>query len=75
MIPIGGGEIENTMDEHEALKAIKIIQPKLVIPMHYDLPILFTKHYGSVDEAMFKRETEKLGAHCKILKKGEHTLV
>ena len=75
MIPIGGKELDNTMDEHEALEAIKIIQPKLVIPMHYDLPILFTKHYASVDESMFKNETKKLGAQCKILKKGEHTIV
>ena len=67
--------MDNTMDEHEALEAIKIIQPELVIPMHYDLPVLFTKHYGSVDEAMFIRETGKLGVHCKILKKGEHTIV
>lgn len=71
MIPIGGGELDNTMDEHEALEAIKIIQPKLVIPMHYDLPILFTKHYAPADESMFKREIEKLGMKCIILKKGE----
>lgn len=71
MIPIGGGQADNTMDEFEALEAIKIIQPKLVIPMHYDLPILFTKHYASVDEAMFKSETEKMGIDCKILKKGQ----
>ena len=71
MIPIGGGEADNTMDEYEALEAIKIIQPKLVIPMHYDLPILFTKHYASVDEAMFKNETEKMGIDCNILKKGQ----
>lgn len=69
MIPIGGGQADNTMDEFEALEAIKIIQPKLVIPMHYDMPILFTKHYASVDEAMFKKEVEKLGADCVILKK------
>ena len=49
MIPIGGGQADNTMDEYEALEAIKIIEPKQVIPMHYDLPILFTKHYASVD--------------------------
>lgn len=75
MIPIGGGEADNTMDEFEAMEAIKIIQPKLVIPMHYDLPILFTKHYASVDEAMLTREIEKLGAKCKILKKGEYTII
>ena len=71
MTPIGGKELDNTMDEYEALEAIKIIQPKVVIPMHYDLPILFTKHYASIDESMFNKEIEKLGAQCKILKKGE----
>ncbi len=56
MIPIGGKELDNTMDEYEALEAIKIIQPEVVIPMHYDLPILFTKHYASVDEVnVYKR--------------------
>lgn len=75
MVPIGGGEAKNTMDEHEALEAIKIIQPKQVIPMHYDLPILFTKHYASVNETLFVREVEKLGAKCTILKKAEYTIV
>ncbi len=75
MIPVGGGQADNTMDEFEALEAIKIIQPKLVIPMHYDMPILFTKHYASVDEVMLTREIEKLGAKCKILKKGEYTII
>lgn len=71
MIPIGGGQADNTMDENEALEAIKIIQPKLVIPMHYDLPLLFTKHYASVDETMFRRNVEDLQIDCKILKKGQ----
>ena len=71
MIPIGGKEMDNTMDEHEALEAVKIIQPKQVIPVHYDLPILFTKHYAPVDEAKFKEAVEKMGAECKILKKEE----
>ena len=71
MIPIGGKELDTTMDEFEALEAIKIIKPKLVIPMHYDLPILFTKHYASVDEAMFIREIENMGIQCEILKKGQ----
>ena len=70
MIPIGGGQADNTMDEYEALEAVEIIQPKRVIPVHYDMPILFTKHYASVDESLFKKEIEKLGADCVILKKG-----
>jgi len=71
MIPIGGKELDNTMDEYQALEAIKMIQPKLVIPMHYDLPLLFTKHYAQIDESMFNKEIEKLGAQCKILKRYE----
>ena len=70
MLPIGGGLADNTMDEYEALEAVEIINPKLVIPMHYDMPILFTKHYASVDESKFRREIKKLGADCEILKKG-----
>jgi len=64
MIPIGGRELDNTMDEHEALEAINIIQPRMVIPMHYDLPILFTKHYASIDESMFTKKIEKMGIQC-----------
>jgi L-ascorbate metabolism protein UlaG (beta-lactamase superfamily) len=75
MIPIGGGQADNTMDEFEALEAIKIVQPKLVIPMHYDLPVLFSKHYASVDEAMFKREVEEMDMDCKILKKGQTVVI
>ena len=75
MIPIGGGQANNTMDEFEALEAIKIIQPKLVIPMHYDLPILFNKHYASVDEAMFIREVEEMEMDCKILKKRQSVII
>jgi len=75
MIPIGGKELDNTMDEYEAIEVVKIIQPKMVIPMHYDLPILFTKHYASVDELMFQREIEKLGMECKILKRNESLIL
>jgi hypothetical protein len=39
--------------------------------MHYDMPILFTKHYASVDESKFEREIKKLGADCEIMKKGD----
>lgn len=71
MIPVGGGVADNTMDEFEALEAVKIIQPKCVIPMHYDMPILFSKHYAAIDETLFKNEVEKLGIDCVILKKGQ----
>ena len=73
MIPIGGGTVDNTMDEAEALVAVKIIQPKLVIPMHYNLPILFSKHYNPADDKKFKKEVEELGIKCEILGKAEST--
>jgi L-ascorbate metabolism protein UlaG (beta-lactamase superfamily) len=71
MIPIGGKTIHNTMDENEAIKAVDIIQPKLVIPCHYNCPGLFTKKYNFADDQMFKRELEKLGIQCVILDKEE----
>ena len=39
--------------------------------MHYDMPLLFSKHYAPIDEALFKNEIEKLGIDCVILKKGQ----
>lgn len=73
MIPIGGREIHNTMDEDEALQAVSIMQPEIVIPCHYNCPAFFTRKYNPADDAYFKREAEKLGAHCVILRGGEST--
>ena len=71
MIPIGGREVGNTMDDEEALQAVKRIQPKLVIPCHYNLPAFFTKYYCPVDDKMFKKDVEKTGTECTILHKNE----
>ena len=71
MIPIGGKMIHNTMDEQEALQAIRIIKPKLVIPCHYNCPAFFTKTYNPADDKMFKKEVEKMGIECVILKMGD----
>ena len=71
MIPIGGKEAHNTMDETEALQVVKELRPKIVIPCHYNLPALFTKEYCKADEAMFKAEVEKLGTDCRIMKYGD----
>ena len=71
ILPIGGREAHNTMDETEALQAIKDLKPKLVIPCHYNIPALFTKEYCKADEAMFKIQVEKLGCDCRILKYGD----
>ena len=71
MIPIGGKTIHNTMDVEEALQATNIMQPKLVIPCHYNVPAFFTRKYNPADDEMFKREVEKTGAECVILHQGE----
>ncbi|MEN7982447.1 MAG: MBL fold metallo-hydrolase [Nanoarchaeota archaeon] len=71
MIPIGGKTAHNTMDEEEALQAVKIIKPKLVIPCHYNCPAFFSKNGNPADDKMFKEEVEKMGIKCVILNKGE----
>ena len=59
------------MDEKEALQAVEIMKPKLVIPCHYSAPALFSKHYNPADDQMFKREVEKMGIKCTILRYGD----
>ena len=64
MIPIGGRTFPNTMNEEEALQAVRIIKPKLVIPCHYNCPAFFSKLANPADDKMFKREVEKMGIKC-----------
>ena len=71
MIPIGGSTNPNTMDEKEALQAVKIMQPKLVIPCHYNSPAFFYKKYNPADDKMFKEEVEKMGIECAIFRNGD----
>lgn len=75
MIPIGGKIAHNTMDVDAAVQAVKIIQPKLVIPCHYDCPGLFTKFLNPADDQLFKKEVEQAGSHCKILRAGDSLVV
>lgn len=73
MIPIGGKAIHNTMDVDEALEAVKLMRPKLVIPCHYNCPAFFTRRYNPADEDAFKRAVEATGSNCVILHNGEST--
>ena len=70
MVPIGGKAIHNTMDVKEAMQAVKIMHPKLVIPCHYNCPAFFTKTYNPADDELFKREVEMTGSKCAILDMG-----
>ena len=71
MIPIGGRVIRNTMDEAEALEAVKVIKPKLVIPCHYNCLGLFSRKYNPADDKAFKKSVEQAGFQCRILASGE----
>lgn len=67
MIPIGGGNVHNTMNENEALEAVKMIKPKLVIPCHYNCAGLHRKNANPADEKYFHDEVKKLGFDCVLL--------
>jgi len=71
MIPIGGKAVHNTMDVEQAVRAVKIMRPRLVIPCHYNYPAFFSRTYDPVDDQLFKREVEQTGAKCAILGTGE----
>ena len=71
MIPIGGKIPGNTMDELDALTAVKVLKPKLVIPTHYNCGALFSSCYNPANDKMFKAEVEKLGIKCVILHKAD----
>lgn len=72
MLPIGGaGNNTWTMDVKEALEAVNRLQPKCVIPCHYNIPFLWIKNIAEADDVYFKREVNKLGIECSILKPGD----
>ena len=75
MVPIGGGKVDNTMDEDEAIEAVELIKPGLVIPVHYNCPMLFSKHGNPADDLRFKSEVERLGMECSILGKAESLII
>ncbi len=63
MVPIGG---TYTMTAEEAAEAVKLMKPKLALPMHYG------RHVGSLNDAdRFKQIAEKFGIKVKILTQGD----
>lgn len=72
MLPIGGfGQNTWTMDIDDALQAVELINPELVIPCHYNLPFLWKRKFAIADDVRFKREVEALGKECSILGAGD----
>ena len=72
MLPIGGlGDSTWTMDVSDALEAVKLIAPKKVIPCHYNVPFLWIRNIAPADYQSFKREVERMGVECDILRYGD----
>jgi len=71
MIPIGGRVVRNTMDEKEALEGVRLIEPKKVVPCHYNCDFLWKRNINPADDEMFKREVEKMGIACHIMQYGD----
>lgn len=72
MLPIGGfGDNTWTMDVNDALEAVEMIDPDLVIPCHYSVPFLWKRKFAVADDVAFKRGVEALGKHCFILGAGD----
>lgn len=76
LLPIGGlGADTWTMDVDEALRAVELIGPRLVVPCHYGVPFLWKRRFGAADDQRFKREVERMGIACEILRYGEATTI
>ncbi|MDH3716431.1 MAG: MBL fold metallo-hydrolase [Gammaproteobacteria bacterium] len=76
MLPIGGfGHDTWTMNVDEALEAVELISPRLVIPCHYSVPFLWKRRFAVADDQRFKREVERLGVECTILGDGDTVTV
>jgi L-ascorbate metabolism protein UlaG (beta-lactamase superfamily) len=72
MLPIGGiGQSTWTMEVDDEIKAVELIDPKLVIPCHYSVPFLWKRKFAIADDARFKSEVEALGKECRILGAGD----
>lgn len=63
MIPIGGNFV---MDVEDAVLAVKMIEPKIVIPMHYD-----TWEIIKADSKNFNKKIESLKIKCEIMAPGD----
>jgi L-ascorbate metabolism protein UlaG (beta-lactamase superfamily) len=71
MIPIGGRIAKNTMNEDEALEAVKLTSPKMVIPCHYNGAFFWKRNVNSADDRYFKKQVENMGIECRIMCYGD----
>jgi L-ascorbate metabolism protein UlaG (beta-lactamase superfamily) len=63
MVPIGDNF---TMGIEDAVLAVEYVRPQLAVPMHYNtFPVIKT------DPMKFKRKTEEIGRHARVMEYGE----
>ncbi|MFN4190723.1 MAG: metal-dependent hydrolase [Pseudothermotoga sp.] len=62
-LPIGGNFV---MDLWDAVEAVKMIQPKVVVPIHFN-----TWEIIKANPEKFKQEVEKLQIQCHVMNPGE----
>ena len=75
MLPIGGDKMPNTITSKEALEVVAMIQPKIVIPCHYNLSFLWMKNVNPTDDKNFKWEVEKMGLQCTLMNYGDELII
>jgi len=75
MIPIGGRIAKNTMNEDEAIEAVRLISPKLVIPCHYNEAFLWKRNGNPADDEYFKTQLENMGIECRIMGYGDEIVI
>ena len=66
LLPVGG---VFTMDTKQAIKAIEMLKPKMVIPMHYNTWEIIKVTKEELEE--FKEKAKEKGVEVKILNPGE----
>ena len=59
------------MDVTDAIEAVKLISPKMVIPCHYIVSFFWIRNLNPANDQLFKSEVEKLGIECPIMDYGD----
>jgi len=62
------------MNEDEAVEAVKLISPKLVIPCPYNEAFFLKRNCNPEDDRFFRKQVEDLGIECRIMDYGDEVV-